>query len=67
MTPYFGSFSEFLQMGGHGFYVWLCYGLTFAAMLGLVIYAARERKRVLEQLHRHKPARLTNKQRQAQR
>ncbi|WP_068750299.1 heme exporter protein CcmD, partial [Oleiphilus sp. HI0123] len=23
----FDSFSEFLNMGGHGLYVWLCYGI----------------------------------------
>lgn len=28
----FASFSEFLAMGKHGFYVWLAYGLTFAVL-----------------------------------
>ncbi|WP_086480795.1 heme exporter protein CcmD [Oceanospirillum sanctuarii] len=25
---YFESFSEFLNMGGHGLYVWMAYGLS---------------------------------------
>lgn len=29
----FSNFEEFLHMGGHGLYVWLCYGV------GLLIFA----------------------------
>ena len=38
MTPYFKSMSEFIAMGDHGYYVWLCYALTVIAILGLIIY-----------------------------
>lgn len=33
----FDSFSEFLAMGGYGFFVWLSFGVTFIAMLAIVI------------------------------
>lgn len=29
------SLSEFLQMSGYGPYVWSCYGLTLAVLVGL--------------------------------
>ncbi|MEE9396502.1 MAG: heme exporter protein CcmD [Methylococcales bacterium] len=29
----FNDFSEFLAMGGHGLYVWLCYGLVFLILI----------------------------------
>lgn len=64
MTPYFKTFGDFLAMGGHGFYVWLCYAITFLAVLGLIIYAKNERKQTLNKLNRqHTQSRLTNKQR----
>lgn len=64
MTPYFKTFGDFLTMGGHGFYVWLCYVITFLAVLGLIIYAKNERKQTLQRLGRqHTQSRLTNKQR----
>lgn len=44
MTPYFHSFAEFIAMGTHGFYVWLCYGLTFLAIIGLITYSISQRK-----------------------
>ena len=30
---YFDTFAEFLQMGKHGFYVWLAYGATALVLL----------------------------------
>lgn len=64
MTPYFKTFGDFLAMGGHGFYVWLCYTITFLAVIGLIIYAKNERKQTLDKLGRQQAqSRLTNKQR----
>lgn len=64
MTPYFKTFGDFLAMGGHGFYVWLCYAMTFLAVIGLIIYAKNERKQTLDKLGRQQAQyRLTNKQR----
>ncbi|MPX75791.1 heme exporter protein CcmD [Moraxella catarrhalis] len=64
MTPYFKSMSEFIAMGDHGYYVWLCYALTAIAILGLIIYTKNERKVTIQKLSRqHARGRLTNKQR----
>jgi len=36
---YFQSFQEFVEMGGHGFYVWLCYGIVLFSMLSYFFYS----------------------------
>ena len=33
----FDSFSDFLSMGGYGFFVWLSFGVSLVAMLLLVV------------------------------
>lgn len=46
----FESFSDFINMGGHGLYVWLSYGLgllTIALCLYLPIIQGRETRRSL--------------------
>lgn len=68
MTPYFSNFQEFMQMQGHGAFVWACYGITFVSLFALVAYVMSERKAVLAQLtkqmsNKQKSDRLTNKQR----
>lgn len=50
MTPHFDSFSKFVQMGGHGFYVWLCWGIVLATVLIGVYYVRSERKKTLHAL-----------------
>jgi len=35
--------SEFIDMGGYGYYVWSAYGLSFV-VLGLNVFAARRRR-----------------------
>ncbi len=35
MNFYFANFSDFIQMGTHGPYVWSCYFLMFAVLLVL--------------------------------
>lgn len=53
MNFQFDSLQDFFIMGGHGPYVWACYGITFALMLYLVIapglrtrHFVREQKRI---------------------
>lgn len=47
---YFDSFSEFIAMGGHGFYVWLAYGVTGFALITWLAMQAKRRRTVLAQL-----------------
>ncbi len=30
---HFDSFQDFIAMGGHGFYVWLCYGVVLFSLI----------------------------------
>jgi heme exporter protein D len=39
-----GSLSDFLHMGGYGFYVWSSYGMC-AALIGMELWSARARRR----------------------
>lgn len=41
---HFDSFSDFLAMGGYGFFIWLAYGLTYLLLIGLVGYCFWEVK-----------------------
>ena len=43
-----GSFSEFLAMGGYGFYVWLSFGTTAICMIWEVL-ALRRRQALASQ------------------
>ncbi len=41
---FFDSFSAFLEMGGHGFYVWLSFGLTGLLIIGNVVHVRMARR-----------------------
>ncbi len=41
MTVYFQSFADFIEMGGHGFFVWTSYAVTLIGLLGYYIYSSR--------------------------
>ena len=43
---FFESWSELLDMGGYGFYVWLSYGISLVAMIILAIQSVKGRKAV---------------------
>ncbi len=47
---HFSSFSEFLAMGGYGFYVWLSFGVTFVVMFGQVISTRMTHKRLIKDI-----------------
>lgn len=38
----FGSLSEFINMGGYAFYVWLSFGVTVSVMIMLLMYSKFE-------------------------
>jgi len=45
----FNSFEEFIAMGKHGFYVWVCFGITIAALAINVALPWLARRRYLNQ------------------
>ncbi|KKO46997.1 heme exporter protein D [Arsukibacterium ikkense] len=47
---YFQSFSDFLAMGGYGFFVWLSFGVTYLLLLGLIAVSAYQQKQFKQQL-----------------
>ncbi|MAR01632.1 MAG: heme exporter protein CcmD [Oceanospirillaceae bacterium] len=45
----FESFSEFLAMGRHGFYVWLSYGLTAVIIVYNLLVPVLQRRRLIKE------------------
>jgi len=50
---HFESFAEFIEMGGHGFYIWLCYGIVLASLIGHLIIARKGVERSKAKLSRY--------------
>ena len=48
----FGSLADFLNMGGHGFYVWLCYGLGLLIIVMNLLLPMQQSKQVIRELRR---------------
>lgn len=44
----FDSFADFVAMGGYGFYVWLSYGLTFFALIILIVNSVSKKNKILK-------------------
>ena len=49
---FFQSWSDFIHMGGYGFYVWLSYGLSFIAIVALIIQSLMGKSAVLKSVKR---------------
>ncbi|MFQ1013919.1 heme exporter protein CcmD [Avibacterium paragallinarum] len=49
---FFESVSDFLNMGGYGFYVWLSYGLSFLALVGLIVQGMLRKKTLIKEIQR---------------
>lgn len=49
---FFESWSDFFHMGGYGFYVWLAYGISFAAILILAVQSYKSKNAVLHEVKR---------------
>ena len=49
---FFQSWSDFINMGGYGFYVWLSYGISLVAMIILAIQSVKGRKAVIKEVLR---------------
>lgn len=43
----FDSFSDFIAMGGYGFYVWLSFGTCALILLGILVNSLRDTKRIM--------------------
>ena len=43
----FDSFSDFIAMGGYGFYVWLSFGTCALMLLGILFSSLRDKKQIL--------------------
>lgn len=63
MTPYFHSFAEFIAMGKHWAYVWASYGLSFACIIGIILYSRVQRQRLYRDIASQQ-ARQTQRNRQ---
>lgn len=48
----FESFADFLDMGGHGLYVWLCYALGIVIMAGCLVQPLQRSKVIKRELRR---------------
>ncbi|ABZ78647.1 Heme exporter protein D (CcmD) [Shewanella halifaxensis HAW-EB4] len=46
----FDSISEFINMGGYAFYVWLAYGVTFFSLGTLVVLSVKQKRKVLVEI-----------------
>ncbi|ABV38894.1 heme exporter protein D (CcmD) [Shewanella sediminis HAW-EB3] len=43
----FDSLTDFFNMGGYAFYVWLAYGVTFLSLGILVVHSLGQKRKVL--------------------
>lgn len=46
----FDSISAFFAMGGYGFYVWLSYGISIAALALLIFSSTSSHKKIKQQI-----------------
>ncbi|HHF7198233.1 TPA: heme exporter protein CcmD [Haemophilus influenzae] len=49
---FFQTWSDFFNMGGYGFYVWLSYAVSLVAVIALIVQSVRQRKTVLQNVLR---------------
>lgn len=61
----FNSFADFCAMGGHGFYVWLSYGLMLGSGFALVLSSRQAHRRWLLQQRRQWQRQQAQQQQQA--
>ncbi|WP_067865018.1 heme exporter protein CcmD [Neptuniibacter marinus] len=48
----FDSFSDFIAMGGHGFYVWLSYAIALVVVVINIVNPALQKKKIVSNLVR---------------
>lgn len=45
---FFETWSDFFQMGGYGFYVWLAFGISFISIGILIIQSVQQKKAIFK-------------------
>ncbi|GHF77482.1 heme exporter protein CcmD [Thalassotalea marina] len=58
----FNNFAEFIAMDGHGFFVWLSYGITILLFVLITIYSLVNHKSTIKQIHKRQQRELKLKQ-----
>lgn len=48
----FDSWHSFIAMGGYGFYVWLAFGVTFAAMMWLLLMTLLDSRKLVAEVRK---------------
>ncbi len=61
----FDSFSDFLHMGGYAFYIWLAYGVTFVALVGIVTQSILEHRSLIKNITKEQARQARIKKSQA--
>lgn len=46
----FSSLSDFIDMGGYSFYVWLAYGVSMISVIGLITHSVITRKKIFHRV-----------------
>lgn len=59
---FFQTWSDFFNMGGYGFYVWLSYAVSLVAVIALIVQSVKQRKTVLQSCVRNNAKNVYNKQ-----
>ncbi|MCQ9121494.1 heme exporter protein CcmD [Rodentibacter pneumotropicus] len=49
---FFQTWSDFFDMGGYGFYVWLSYGISLVVIVALIIQSFKQHKTILQNVLR---------------
>ncbi len=52
MKIYFDTFDAFIEMGGHGFYIWLCYAIVSVSLIGYYFISAKSSSKATAELKR---------------
>lgn len=58
----FDSFAQFLSMNGHGFYVWLSYGVTILLFLLLAFVSINQKKHTIKHILKRQKREIKLKQ-----
>ncbi|MEH6616613.1 MAG: heme exporter protein CcmD [Porticoccus sp.] len=58
----FGSLSEFIQMDGHGPYVWAAYLISLLALLWLVVSPLYRKRKLMQEIVRQQRREVARRQ-----